>query len=95
MNRLIAIVFVLVLTSTALGMREPPVRKLTKGNAIEPIDFHAPFKYSSCSNAIFDLLNQFALLYGDIYATDGLNTEFYRPFQVVTVKFKAFADACF
>ncbi|CAI2384403.1 unnamed protein product [Moneuplotes crassus] len=94
MNKLITIAFVLILIA-GVYTREAPVRKLTKGDSIEPIDFHSPFSYSSCKGAILDLLNQFVLMYGDFYATEGLNTEFFRPFQVITVKFSAFAKACF
>ena len=67
----------------------------TKSGEVDPIDFHAPFKYTSCKGAIFDLINQFLLLYGDIYATTGLNTALFRVYQVAAIKFKAFADICF
>ena len=61
----------------------------------EPVDFHAPFAYSTCGTAFKDIFKQITLIYGDLYGSIGLNTAFFRLWQFVLIQLPAFWHVCF
>mmetsp|Transcript_22237 Transcript_22237/g.24725 ORF Transcript_22237/g.24725 Transcript_22237/m.24725 type:complete len:100 (+) Transcript_22237:38-337(+) len=93
MKQFIAIAFLFMILMS-VTCREIPTRQVSSSGAINPIDFHSPFAYSSCGGAIADIINQIVIIYGDIYGTQGLNTVIFRAYQVIMVKFAAAGEAC-
>lgn len=93
---LVAVLFISAVQAKFFIDKEKLVAPLPTDKPMpEPIDFHAPFKYTSCGSAFGDIFHQLTLIYGDVYGSQGLNTAFFRMYQFVLTRLPAFWHVCF